>query len=69
MDFADFVETFDNREEPICHITDYNPGQNQLATNMYNRLIAYTIGTAFQIVESVPHYNGIEAWRLLNLQI
>ena len=53
--FADFVETFDNREEPIDHILSYNPGQHQLSTNMYNRLVAYTIGAAFQIVEGVPH--------------
>ena len=48
VDFADFVETFDNREEPIDHITNYNPAQNQLSTKMYNRLIAYTTGTAFR---------------------
>ena len=68
VDFADFVETFDNREDPIDHISSHNPSQNQLSTNMYNRLIGFTTGTAFQIVESVPFYNGIEAWRLLNLQ-
>jgi len=68
VDFADFVETFDNHEEPIDHIHSYDPTQNQLSTNMYNRLIGFTTGTAFQIVESVPFHNGIEAWRLLNLQ-
>ena len=66
--FADFVETFDTCEDPIDHISSYTPTQNLLSTTMYNRLIGFTTGTAFQIVESVPFYNGIEAWRLLNLQ-
>ena len=68
VDFCDYVETFEGREEQIDHILEYTPTHNQLSTNMYNRLISFTTGTAFQIVESVSHFNGIEAWRLLNLQ-
>ena len=65
---VDFVGAFEGREDPIDHIHEYTLTQNQLSTNMYNRLISCTTGTAFQIVESVPHFNGIEAWRLLNFQ-
>ena len=46
----------------------YDPTQNQQSTNLYNRLIGFTTGMAFQIVESVSCHNGGEAWRLLNLQ-
>ena len=64
-DFADFVWTFESWTDPVDHILNYNPIQNQLATNMFNRLIPLTTGTALQIVESVPHSNGIEAWTVL----
>ena len=67
-DFADMVETFELLEEAIDHINAYTPIQNQLSTNLYNRLIAFTTGTAFHIVESVPCHNGGEAWRLLSKQ-
>ena len=50
VDFADFVETFERHEDPIDHIESYNPAQNQIFTNMYNRLISFTPGAAFQIV-------------------
>ena len=69
VDFADMVEGFEKFEEPIDHIQAYTLTQNQLSTNMYNRLIGLTTGTAFQIVESVPCHNGGEAWRLRNLQV
>ena len=46
----------------------FNPTRSQLTVNLYHRLIAATSGTAFQIVESVGQYNGVEAWRLLNFQ-
>ena len=62
------VEASEHLEEPIDHIQAYTLKQNQLSTNMYNRLIGLTTGTAFQIVESVPCHNGGEAWRLLSLQ-
>ena len=68
VDFADFVWTFESWTDPVDHIQHYNPTQIQLSTNMFSRLISLTTGTAFQIVESVPHSNGIEAWRLLNFQ-
>ena len=68
VDFADFVGASEGREDPIDHIHEFNLTQNQLSTNMYNRLLSFTTGTAFQIVESVPHFNGIEVWRLLNSQ-
>ena len=62
VDWADMVETLEKLEDPIDHITAYNVTQNQLSTNLYNRLISYTSGVAFQIVESVPNHNGGEAW-------
>ena len=62
VDWADMVEALEKLEEPICNLKDYTPVQNQLSTNLYNRLIAYTTGVAFQIVESVPNHNGGEAW-------
>ena len=64
--FADMVEGFELLEVPIDHLHDYNPTHCQLSTNLYNRLISYTTGMAFQSVESVPHHNGGEAWRLLS---
>lgn len=68
VDFGDFVWEFEGREEPTDHIRKFNLTQNQFSTNMYKRLIALTTGTAFQIMESVPHFNGIEAWRLMIFQ-
>ena len=68
VDWAEMVETLETMDEPIDNIRDYTPIQNQLSTNLYNRLIAFTTGTAFQIVESVPDHNGGEAWRLLSHQ-
>ena len=67
VDWADMVEALEKLEEPICHLNDYAPIQNQLSTNL-NRLISFTTGVAFQIVDSAPHYNGGEAWRLLSKQ-
>ena len=61
------VEVNETSQEPI-DIVPLDPTQTQLATNMYNRLIACTSGLAFQIVESVSDYNGLEAWRLLAKQ-
>ena len=55
VDFADFTWAFEQREEPVDHILEFNPTQAQLAVNLHNRLIAATTGTAFQIVESVGH--------------
>lgn len=66
--WADMVQGLEKRVDPIDHILDYDPTQCQLSTNMYNRLIAVTTGLALQIVESVPHHNGGEAWRLLAKQ-
>ena len=65
--FTTVVEVNETSEEPI-DIVPLNPTETQLATNMYNRLTACTSGLAFQIVESVPDYNGLEAWRLLAKQ-
>ena len=53
VDFVGFAWVFEGREEPADHIQEFNLTQNQLSTNMYNRLISLTTGTAFQIVESV----------------
>ena len=64
--WADMVETLEALEDTIDHITAYNLTQNQLSTDLYNRLISLTTGVAFQIVESVPNHNGGEAWRLLS---
>ena len=61
------VEVNETSEEPI-DIVPLDPTHTQLATNMYNRLTACTSGLAFQIVESVTDYNGLEAWRLLAKQ-
>lgn len=65
---AKITTAFERRGGPIDHIHEFNPPQCQLAINLHNRLSSLTTGTAFQIVESVPRYNGIEAWRLLNFQ-
>ena len=51
VDFADFVGAFEGREDTIDHIHEHTLTQNQLSTNMYNHLISFTTGTAFQIVE------------------
>ena len=67
--WADMVEALEKQEDPIDRISAYNPAQDQLSTNLYNRLIAFTTGTAFQIVESVPDHNGGEAFRLLSKQL
>ena len=56
VDWADMVEALEKQEDPIDYLLDYTPIQNQLCTSMYNRLIAYTTGVAFQIVESVPNH-------------
>ena len=68
VDWAVMVETLEKLDDPIDHIHVYTPTQCQLSTNLYNRLISYTTGTAFQIVESVQNHNGGEAWRLLSKQ-
>ena len=65
--FTTVVEVNETSEEPI-DIVPLDPTETQLATNMYNRLTACTSGLAFQIVESVTDYNGLEAWRLLAKQ-
>ena len=54
VDLAEFTWAFEGREEPIDHIHEFTPTQNQLSTNMHNRLISLTTGTAFQSVESIP---------------
>ena len=63
--WADMVESLEKLDEPIDALLSYTPTQNQLSTNLYNRLIALTTGVAFQIVESVVDHNGGEAFRLL----
>jgi len=68
VDWADMVEGLEKLDEPIDNVHAYNITQNQLSTNLYNRLIDFTTGTAFQIVESVPDHNGGEAWKLLSHQ-
>ena len=68
VDFANFTWAYEQREKTVDHIHDFNPTQSQLAVNLHSRLIAATTGTAFQIVESVGRYNGVEAWRFLNFQ-
>ena len=47
VDFADFVWTFESLTDPVDHIQHYSPTQNQLSTDMFNRLISLTTGTAF----------------------
>ena len=68
VDWADMVEGLEKQPDPIDHILHCTVIQNQLSTNMYNRLIAVTTGVAFQNVESVPDHSGGEAWRLLSKQ-
>ena len=65
--FGDLLWGHEKLEKEI-DILDFDPTQTQLAVNLHNRLIASTTGTAFQIVENTPSYNGVEAWRLLNFQ-
>ena len=65
--FTTIVEVNEPAEDPI-DLVPLDPTITQLSVNMYNRLSACTTGLAHQIVESVPDYNGLEAWRLLAKQ-
>ena len=56
--FADLIEGYEKSETPLDHLLAYNPTQGQQSTNLYNRLIGHTTGTAFQTVESVPDHDG-----------
>ena len=63
--FADYVWAHEKLGEEV-NIMTMDPTQTQLATNLHNRLISCTIGSAFKIVESTAGNNGVEAWRQLN---
>ena len=63
--FADYVWGHEKLEEEV-NIMTMDPTQTQLATNLHNRLISCTTGSAFQIVENTADNNGVEAWRQLN---
>ena len=44
--FADLIEGYEEHDGPLDSLHAYNPTQGQQSTNLYNRLIGHTTGTA-----------------------